>query len=92
MIEHGVNVNTADAEGSSPLHWAAYGGSAQVIDALAKAGACIDQPNSEGASPLYVAAVWRHLGAALALLKYGAEGAVATASQRLAREHDYNQI
>ncbi|CAM9936968.1 unnamed protein product [Ectocarpus sp. 6 AP-2014] len=32
LIEHGVNVNTANADGSTPLHCAACGGSPQVID------------------------------------------------------------
>lgn len=41
LIGHGVNVNTADTEGSTPLHCVVYGGSVQVIDALAKAGAKI---------------------------------------------------
>ncbi|CAM9980768.1 unnamed protein product, partial [Ectocarpus sp. 12 AP-2014] len=48
LIEHGVNVNTTDADGSTPLHFAACGGSAQVIDALAKAGANVDQTNIGG--------------------------------------------
>ncbi|CAN0024291.1 unnamed protein product, partial [Ectocarpus sp. 12 AP-2014] len=86
LIEHGVNVNTTDADGSTPLHCAACGGSARVIDALAKAGANVDQTNIGGDTPLHVAALWRHLHAALAL------GGVGTASQRRAWEHDDNQM
>ncbi|CAM9345270.1 unnamed protein product, partial [Ectocarpus sp. 4 AP-2014] len=86
LIEHGVNVNMVDADGSTPLHCAACVGSAQVIDALAKAGVKVDQTNIEGDTTLYVAAFCRHLQAALAL------GAVVTASQRRAWEHEYDQM
>ncbi|CBJ30093.1 ankyrin domain protein ank2 [Ectocarpus siliculosus] len=82
LIEHGVNVNTANADGSTPLDCAAYGGSAQVIDALTKAGASINQKSVEGTSPLHVAAVWRRLQAARALLRCGAEVNMTNTHQR----------
>ncbi|CAM9491767.1 unnamed protein product [Ectocarpus sp. 13 AM-2016] len=84
LIEHGVTVNTMDADGSTTLHCVACGGSAQVIDALAKAGANVDQTNIGGDTPLHVAAFWRHLQAALALMRHG--------SGRRAWEHDDNQM
>ncbi|CBJ30091.1 Chain A, Crystal Structure Of A Designed Selected Ankyrin Repeat Protein In Complex With The Maltose Binding Protein [Ectocarpus siliculosus] len=86
LIEHGVNVNTANADGSTPLDCAVCGGSAQAIDALAKAGANVDHTNIGGDTPLHVAVFWRHLQAALAL------GAVATASQQRTWEHDDNEM
>jgi ankyrin repeat protein len=39
LIGQGVDVNAADGDGSTALHWAASNGDAALTDALLKAGA-----------------------------------------------------
>src|SRR5438874_10531458 len=52
----GVDVNQAQPDGSTPLHWAVYGVDRELVNALLKKGARANVVNRYGASPLAEAA------------------------------------
>ena len=65
---------TDDWAGSSPLHWAAYAGSAACVHLLIDAGARHTATSLRDSSqPLHLAARFGHQAAAQALLEHGAE-------------------
>jgi uncharacterized protein len=51
--DHGDEVNSADGEGSTPLHFAAQRQRADVAAALIEAGADLDARNRFGNTPLW---------------------------------------
>jgi ankyrin repeat protein len=52
LIEEGADVNAAQADGTTPLHWAAYQLDADLVERLLKHGARANTANRYGASPL----------------------------------------
>jgi ankyrin repeat protein len=56
MIEGGADVNAAQSNGTTPLHWAAYKGDEELVAALIENGAKADVANAYGSSPLTEAA------------------------------------
>jgi len=52
LIEEGADVNEAQADGTTPLHWAAYRVDAELAALLLENGATPDTINAFGASPL----------------------------------------
>ena len=73
LLEAGVDVESADAEGSTALHWSAIYSTQEVIDALVEAGANVHARDDTGATPLHAAAWVANQVAVLAFLKHGAE-------------------
>ncbi len=65
--------NSADKEGNTPLHLAAFKGNALIIKILIEAGAFKEAKNKEGHTPLHVAVVQKKLEAAKELLLHGAD-------------------
>ncbi len=65
-------VDARDAAGMTPLHYAAYGRDAGLIDLLIEKGAKIDLKNAQGKTPLHIAAMNDRPEAAAALIKRGA--------------------
>jgi ankyrin repeat protein len=61
-----------DGAGSTPLHYAAIGGSAEFINYLIDKGARLELQNAEQKTPLHLAAIFDKRDAAAALLKRGA--------------------
>jgi ankyrin repeat protein len=53
LITRGADVNAADREQWTPLHFAARDGKSAVVQALLDAGASIDAPNNFGNTPLW---------------------------------------
>jgi uncharacterized protein len=53
LIQKGTNVNEAEPDGATALHWAAYHDDLQSADALLKAGAKVNAANDLGATPLF---------------------------------------
>ncbi|HEX5418822.1 MAG TPA: ankyrin repeat domain-containing protein [Gammaproteobacteria bacterium] len=56
LLRGGADVNAAQADGATALHWAAYHGDAALAKLLLKAGANASAANREGSTPLWLAA------------------------------------
>jgi len=56
LIDQHANVNAAEGDGTTPLHWAAHNGDAELAERLLKAGAKPNAKNSFGATPMSEAA------------------------------------
>lgn len=72
LIQKKADVNAAEADGTTALHWAAYRDDADTVDLLIRAGAHVNAANDLGATPLWNASL--NAGAAIArrLLDAGA--------------------
>ena len=55
LLKGGVNVNAAEADGATALHWASYRDDGEVVDLLIRAGATVNAANDLGATPLWTA-------------------------------------
>jgi len=56
LIEQQVDVNEAQPDGATALHWAAYRGDLQTAKLLISAEADVNAANDYGATPLWLAA------------------------------------
>ena len=56
LIEKRANVNAADNDGTTALHWASYHNDLEAAALLIKAGARVNAANDLGATPLWTAA------------------------------------
>ena len=72
LVGQGLDVDTAQADGATALHWAAYWNDGVTVDLLARSGANVDAENAYGATPLWVACANRHTGSVERLLDWGA--------------------
>ena len=68
LLKDRAEVNKAQADGSTALHWAAYHGDAELVGQLIGAGANINAANELGATPLWLASSRGNLAAVQALL------------------------
>ncbi|HEY7790857.1 MAG TPA: ankyrin repeat domain-containing protein, partial [Vicinamibacterales bacterium] len=79
LLQQGGDVNAAQGDGMTALHWAALSGNADLAQMLLYAGA---NPNATtrlgGYTPLHVAAKNAHAAVVEALLKGGADAKAAT--------------
>lgn len=82
LIREGADVNAAQADGATALHWAAYHGDAQLAELLLEAGADPSATNRNGSTPLWLAA---NRGDAATLDTLLAGGADANEQLRLGR-------
>jgi uncharacterized protein len=81
LIAQGVDVNAADGDGSTALHWAAANGDAALTDALLKAGASVAAATRIGGmTPIFLAAKAGHAAVVSALLKAGARATATNAN------------
>ncbi|HEY2904892.1 MAG TPA: ankyrin repeat domain-containing protein, partial [Vicinamibacterales bacterium] len=81
LIGQGVDVNAADGDGSTALHWAASNGDAALTDALLKAGASVKVVTRIGGmSPLFLAAKAGNAQIVGSLLKAGASATESNAN------------
>src|SRR5436190_12622750 len=55
LIDEGADVNKAQADGTTPLQWAAYRVDQELVQRLLKKGAKANVANRYGASPLHEA-------------------------------------
>jgi ankyrin repeat protein len=87
-----VTVDTRDASGDTPLHYAVYWGDVRAIRMLAGAGAEIDAPGENGATPLFSAVLHGRYSAARSLFELGASphvrSAFGTPADAAAQSHD----
>lgn len=81
LIAQGADVNAADGDGSTALHWAASQGDLALTEALLKAGARVSAVTRIGGmSPLFMAARNGNPAIVSALLKAGASATEANAN------------
>lgn len=72
LLRQQLDVDTAQADGATALHWAAYWNERDTLERLIGAGANVDAENDYGATPLWVACANRHAGIVARLLEDGA--------------------
>ena len=57
LIQQKADVNIADADGATALHWASYRDDLDSVDLLIRAGAHVNAANDLGATPLWTASL-----------------------------------
>src|SRR3954471_11034577 len=60
LLQQKADVNAAQIDGATALHWAVYRDDIAAARLLLKAGASVDSQNREDITPLYMAAVYGH--------------------------------
>lgn len=81
LLKKGLDVNEAQGDGTTALHWAAIKGDADLAQMLIYAGANVRATTRLGAyTPLYLAAKGGHSGVVAALLAAGADAKALTSN------------
>ena len=81
LLKNGVDVNAAQGDGTTALHWAAMKGDVEIAQMLIYAGANLRATTRIGAyTPLYLAAKRGHPAVVAALLAAGADAKATTAN------------
>lgn len=73
LIKQKADVNAAQVDGATALHWAVYRDNPQLADILIRAGADVKAANSEGVTPLSMAALYGNAAMIDKLIKAGAD-------------------
>ncbi|HEY7187941.1 MAG TPA: ankyrin repeat domain-containing protein [Vicinamibacterales bacterium] len=73
MLDKRVDVNAAEADGTTALHWAVQQGDLELVQRLIRAGANVKAKNDYGSTPMSEAAVLARAPILDALLKAGAD-------------------
>src|SRR5262245_21136066 len=73
LIRQKADVNAAQVDGATALHWAVYRDDADILDMLIRAGANVKAANSEGITPLSMAALYGNAAMIDRLIKAGAD-------------------
>ena len=73
LLQQKADVNAAQIDGATALHWAVYNDDLETAQTLIQAGAKPDAANREGITPLYLASVYGKPAMIAALLKGGAD-------------------
>lgn len=69
-----LDLTTPDAEGNTPIHWAARQGKIEIIEALLEQNKNIlEIRNKEGQTPLHIAARWGQTATVESLIKFGGD-------------------
>ncbi len=71
LLQKRVDVNVAEADGTTPLHWATRHGDLALLDRLLRAGADASAANRYGVTPIYLACVNGDAATIARLLKAG---------------------
>ncbi|HET9220253.1 MAG TPA: ankyrin repeat domain-containing protein, partial [Terriglobia bacterium] len=72
LIAKGADVNAAEPDGTTPLHWAAHRDDLDLVDRLLKAGAKPNRTNDYGSTPMSEAATAGNVAMLQKLLDAGA--------------------
>jgi uncharacterized protein len=75
LLKQGADVNAADPDGTTPLHWAAEAGDTEIAQVLLRSGANAKARNRYGITPLSLAAGDGNSALVALLLKAGADPA-----------------
>ena len=73
LLQTGVDVNAAQVDGTTALHWAAYHDDAEIVGLLVRAGANVNAVNHYGASALAEACTNGNAAIVKLLLESGAD-------------------
>ncbi len=73
LLQQRVDVNAAEVDGTTALHWAVRNDDVDLVDRLIRAGANVKAANRYGITPLYLACVNGNGGVIERLLKAGAD-------------------
>jgi uncharacterized protein len=73
LIRQKADVNAAQVDGATALHWAVYRDDGELLDMLVRAGANVKAANSEGVTPLAMAALYGNGAMIDRLIKAGAD-------------------
>jgi uncharacterized protein len=73
LIAQKADVNAAQADGATALHWATFRGDRELVDILLRAGANPKAANREGSTPMWLASVNGEAAIIKALLAAGAD-------------------
>lgn len=73
LATHVADVNTAQFDGTTALHWAVQYGNLDLVTRLIRAGAHVNTKNRYGIAPIWLAAVNGHEAVVEALLRAGAD-------------------
>jgi ankyrin repeat protein len=73
LLQKGADVNAAQVDGATALHWAVYQDDVTAVDLLLAAGAKVNAVNRVGATPLSMAALFGNPDVVDRLLKGGAD-------------------
>ncbi len=73
LLEQGASVDAAEADGTTPLHWASYRDDVESADLLIRAGAKVNATNDLGATPLWTASQNGSAAMVRRLLEAGAD-------------------
>jgi ankyrin repeat protein len=72
LLKQGANVNAAEVDGTTALHWASYRDDVESADLLVRAGAKVNAANDLGATPLWTASLNGSAAMVRRLLEAGA--------------------
>src|SRR5262245_54304476 len=73
LLQQKADVNAAQIDGATALHWAAYRDDLEAARLLIAAGAKVDATNREGITPMYMASLYGNLDLINALVNAGAD-------------------
>ncbi|KAF2903365.1 hypothetical protein ILUMI_02821, partial [Ignelater luminosus] len=61
LLSHGLDINSTDKEGKTPLHWASFSGRKDIVKLFLSKGAKINAEDKGGNTPLYWAIRTNHI-------------------------------
>jgi ankyrin repeat protein len=73
LLQKGANVNAAQSDGATAVHWAVYRGDVEMLRMLTAAGADVKTANRNGSTPMWLAATTGDPSIIRALLDGGAD-------------------
>jgi ankyrin repeat protein len=73
LLQQNADVNAAEGDGATALHWASYRDQVEMADLLIRSGARVNAANDLGATPLWLAAQNGSVAMAQRLLEAGAD-------------------